>query len=254
MRTIRLLLDPHPDPPALDTAISRATLEGVARGSLPETLRLHRPGDVLAFGPRDRVAPGFADAVAAARAHGFSPVERLAGGRAAVFHGGTIALSWAMPANDLRGGIRERFEEVSALLAQAFTSLGVDARVGEVPGEYCPGEHSVNAGGRTKVAGVGQRIVAGAVHVGGVIVVEGSDRIRDVLVPVYRALEIPWRPETTGSLRGEVSGITWQAACEAIVSAFGGPFDLDGSPSTPAEVLTRARDLMSRHDLSPEKE
>ena len=245
MRRIRLFLDPHPDPPALDTAISRATLEGVALGSLPETLRLHRPADVLAFGPRDRVAPGFADATAVARAHGFAPVERLAGGRAAVFHGETIALSWAMPSADARLGIRERFEEVAGLLAEALASLGVDARVGEVPGEYCPGEHSVNAGGRTKVAGVGQRIVAGAVHVGGVIVVEGSDRIREVLIPVYRALGLSWRPETTGSLRGEVPGITWDAAREAVVAEFRRRFEVEEARATPAPVLARARVLVA---------
>ena len=39
--------------------------------------------------------------------------------------------------------------------------LGVDARVGEVPGEYCPGAFSVNARGRIKLAGVGQRLISG---------------------------------------------------------------------------------------------
>ena len=39
----------------------------------------------------------------------------------------------------------ERFEEVAGLIADALRALGVDARVGEVPGEYCPGAYSVNA-------------------------------------------------------------------------------------------------------------
>jgi len=36
-------------------------------------------------------------------------------------------------------------------MAAAFRRLGVDARVGEVSGEYCPGAHSVNARGATKL-------------------------------------------------------------------------------------------------------
>ena len=32
-------------------------------------------------------------------------------------------------------------------IASALRGLGVDAHVGAVPGEYCPGDHSVNARG-----------------------------------------------------------------------------------------------------------
>src|SRR5687768_7462543 len=114
---VRLVRDGFPDPGALDTAVSRATLEAVANGELGETLRIHRPGDVMAFGPRDRVMPGFPDAVRESLAAGFAPVERLAGGRAAAFHDGTIALSWARPHDAPREGIRVRFEEIAAIAA-----------------------------------------------------------------------------------------------------------------------------------------
>ena len=251
MRTLRLIRDDHPEPPALDTAIARATLEGVASGALPETLRVHRPAAVLAFGPRDRVAAGFPEALAAAGAHGFAAVERLAGGRAAVFHPGTVAFSWALPLGSPREGIRSRFEETAELVAGALGALGVDARIGEVPGEYCPGEHSVNAGGRTKLAGVGQRIVAGAAHVGGVVVVAGSDRVREVLVPVYRALGLDWRPETTGSVEDEVPGVTWAAVADALVARFAERFLVQELPATPARVVTRAGGLVAAHALDP---
>jgi hypothetical protein len=33
----------------------------------------------------------------------------------------------------------ERFERFASLIAAALGGLGVDARVGEVAGEYCPG-------------------------------------------------------------------------------------------------------------------
>jgi octanoyl-[GcvH]:protein N-octanoyltransferase len=249
-RTVRLVRSGYPDPPELDTAVSRATLQRVAEGSLPETLRVHRPGAIVAFGPRDRVGPGFAEAVAAARRHGFAAVERLAGGRAAVFHEGTIAFSWAIPDPAAREGIRPRFELLAEIVVEAIRSLGIDARVGEVPGEYCPGEHSVNARGRTKLMGVGQRVVAGAAHVGGVIVVSGTDRVREVLLPVYAALGLDWEPATVGSLEDEVPGLTWERAEEAVVDAFDRCFDLI-ERDLPGDVLGLARELRARHAVGP---
>jgi octanoyl-[GcvH]:protein N-octanoyltransferase len=245
-RTIRLLHDGFPDPPEMDTAVSHATLRRVAEGLEAETLRLHRPEAILAFGPRDRIAPGFARAIAAAREHGFASIERLAGGRAAVFHQGTIAFSWAIPDPSAREGIRRRFDEIAGIMAEALRSLGVDARIGEVPGEYCPGEHSVNARGRTKLVGVGQRIVKDAAHVGGVVVVSGSDRVHDVLVPVYDALGLGWNPATVGSLEDEVPELTWDDAETAIAKAFAERFDLEEG-SVSEETLARARDLAPRH-------
>jgi octanoyl-[GcvH]:protein N-octanoyltransferase len=248
-RTMRLVRDSFPQPPEMDTAVSHATLRRVAEGLEPETLRLHRPGAIVAFGPRDRVAPGFARAVAEASELGFASVERLAGGRAAVFHEGTVAFSWAIPDTSAREMIRERFEELAEIMVEAFRSLGIDARVGEVPGEYCPGEHSVNARGRTKLMGVGQRIVKDAAHVGGVIVVTGGERVREVLVPVYEALDLEWDPETVGSLSGEVPGLTWEEAEAAIEKAFAGRYDLE-SGTLSSGIVARARALASRHAVA----
>jgi octanoyl-[GcvH]:protein N-octanoyltransferase len=247
-RPLRLVRDSFSDPEEMDTAVSHASLRLVAEGRLPELLRVHRPGPVVAFGPRDRVAPGFADAVAAARTLGFGAVERLAGGRAAVFHQGTIAFSWAIPDTKAREGIRRRFDTVAEIVVGAFRDLGVDARIGELPGEYCPGEHSVNARGRTKLMGVGQRIVNGAAHVGGVIVVTGADRVRDALVLVYRALDLGWDPGTVGSLEDEVPGMTWERAATAVIDAFAQRFDLEEG-RLDGMVLALARDLAPRHAL-----
>jgi octanoyl-[GcvH]:protein N-octanoyltransferase len=228
--------------------VSRATLELVSGGDLPETLRLHRPGAMVAFGPRDLVEPGAPAAVAAATARGFAAVERLAGGRAAVFHEGTVALSWAIPDATPREGIRARFELLAEIVADSLRSLGVDARVGEVPGEYCPGEHSVNARGERKLMGVGQRVVVRAAHVGGVVVVSGADRVRDVLAPVYSALEMSWDPATVGSVEDEVPGTGWDQVAGSLVDRFAHRFDLEEG-RLPEAVLARARDLLPRHTL-----
>jgi octanoyl-[GcvH]:protein N-octanoyltransferase len=245
-RSIVLVRDSFPEPTEMDTAVSHATLRRVAAGRLPETLRLYRPGPIVAFGPRDRVAPGFADAVAAARALGFGAVERLAGGRAAVFHQGTLAFSWAIPDPRAREGIRSRFQAVAEIVVEGMRSLGVDARIGEVPGEYCPGEHSINARGRTKLMGVGQRIIDGAAHVGGVIVVTGATRVREVLLPVYEVLGLDWDPGTVGSLADEVAGLGWEDAAGAVEKAFGERFDLREA-RVDDETRSLARDLIPRH-------
>ena len=189
-------------------------------GELPETLRISRPERMIAFGKQDTLASGYAEAVEAARERGYEPVLRLAGGRAAVFHEGTIGLAHAVPEEHPRGRIRARFEATSALVAGALAGLGVDARVGEVPGEYCPGTYSVNARGAVKLAGIGQRLIAGAAHAGVVIVVSDAVRVRDVLTPVYAALGLDWDPSTTGEAAAEAPGVGWDQVRDALLAEY----------------------------------
>jgi octanoyl-[GcvH]:protein N-octanoyltransferase len=244
VNSLTLIRDSRPGP--LDVAISHSILTAVSEGRLGPTLRLHLPGAIVAFGRSDRLAPGYHAAVRTANAHGFAAVERLAGGHAAVFHEKTIAFSLALAEEDPKQGIRERFEMISSLMADAFTSLGVDARVGQVPGEYCPGDWSVNVGGKTKVMGVGQRLVKKAAHIGGVVVVDDGYRIRDVLIPVYRALGLDWDPRTAGSLADRSPGITTHLAMQSIESQFAQRFALtEGSLS--GDVLQQADDLVEHH-------
>lgn len=194
------LIDQTFETSAMGTGVSAAIMRRVARGDLPPTARVHRTGRSLAFGRIDRLAPGYPRALEISREHGYEPVERMAGGRAAVFHEGTVAFSKATKEAALRGGLHGRFDEMSEIVAAALRRLGIDARVGEIPGEYCPGEWSVNWAGRAKLAGVGQRVISGGAHVGGVLVFRGADKIREVLVPVYEALGLDWDPETAGSI------------------------------------------------------
>jgi octanoyl-[GcvH]:protein N-octanoyltransferase len=230
-------------------AVSRALLQRVAAGVLPETLRLARPGPMVAFAKQDAVAPGYADAVRAARADGFEAVLRLAGGRAAVFHEGTIALAHAVPDSAPRAGIHSRFTRTAELIARALGRLGVDSRVGEVPGEYCPGGYSVNARGAVKLAGIGQRLIAGASHMGGVIVVGAADRVREVLVPVYDALDLSWNPDTAGAVEDELDGVgpsAWTAVREALLAEYGQGYDIVEAELDPA-TIELARRLAPEH-------
>jgi octanoyl-[GcvH]:protein N-octanoyltransferase len=240
-RTIHLLREGFPARPALDGAISRALLEAAASGAASETFRLFVPGRVLAFGTRDTAHPAYPAAAAAARQEGFAPLERLAGGRAAVFHEHTLAFAWAAPDPEPRRSIRARFEELATVVVAALAGLGVDARVGEVPGEYCPGEHSVNAGGRRKLMGVGQRLVTGAAHVGGVVVVDRADLVNRVLLPVYRCLGYEWDPAATGGVAAEVPA-TVDTVAEALVAALAARHQVVAA-SLPPAVLDRAAAL-----------
>jgi len=237
-RVIHLLRQGFPERPDFDGAVSRALLEAAAAGEAPESFRLFVPGRVLAFGVRDTARPAYPAAVAAARREGFSPVERLAGGRAAVFHEHTLAFAWAIPDPEPRRSIRVRFEELAGVVAEALAGLGVDARIGEVPGEYCPGEHSVSAGGRRKLMGVGQRLVAGAAHVGGVVVVDRADLVNRVLLPVYLCLGYQWDPAATGSVAAEVPA-TVDTVADALVAALAARHDVVAA-SLPPAVLDRA--------------
>jgi lipoate-protein ligase A len=235
-----------PGRPALDSAFSRALLERVAAGEAPETFRLYRPDDVLAFSSLDATCAGFDAAVAAARDAGFAPALRLAGGRAAVFHRDTLAFAWTLPAPAARDGIAARFAELADLVAAALRRLGVDARVGEVPGEYCPGEYSVNARGESKLMGVGQRVIRGAAHVGGVVVVDRSDRVREALEPVYAAMQLDWRPDTAGSVTDEIGATSLDAVAAELDAELEARFDVVPGGVPVEETLARAAELESR--------
>jgi octanoyl-[GcvH]:protein N-octanoyltransferase len=245
-RPLSVVLSGFDDSNGLDTGVTHALLDQVSAGELPETFRLHVPSRVVAFGKHDRLTPGFDRAVEIVRSYGFAPVVRLPGGRAAVFHEKTLAVSWTIPTPDPVRGIRDRFAAAAAVLTGALTRLGVPSAVGEIPGEYCPGEFSVHHAGRIKLAGLGQRLGRGAAHVGGVLVVGRSNAVRDVLIPTYAALGIDWDPSTAGSVEDVVPGITMSAAIDSIIETLS---DVAAVRETSIDDLTlaRARQLAPMH-------
>jgi lipoate-protein ligase A len=173
---------------------------------------------------------------------------RLAGGRAAVFTRQTLGFAWCIPDADPRAAIGARFEEIATAVAEALRGLGVDARVGAVPGEYCPGDYSVNARGQTKLMGVGQRIVKGAAHVGGVIVLGASERIRDVLVPVYERMRFAWDPASVGSIEDEIGSVPRDAVIEALLAELAKRHDVERAQMANG-LLTAAENSEYEHRL-----
>ena len=248
-RVIRLATNSFARRPTLDTAVSRALLQQVSDGTEPETLRLYRPSALVAFGPQDTRSPGYRQAVDTARDGGFEAVQRLVGGRAAVYHEETIAFAWAVPNPTPNSHIKARFQQIADIMVSAFNRLGIDARAGEVPGEYCPGQFSVNARGEKKIMGVGQRLVTSAAHIGGVVVVGGSTRIRDILLLVYDALDMAWDPESVGSLDDELAGVSYEDAQRAVVDEFASRYELV-SASVSMETLALAEAVEPQYIIS----
>lgn len=216
--------DPGRDP-VLDVALGAALLQQVGAGG-PELLRIYRPRPTLAFSGRDCASAGIGAAAEAAVAAGFAPVRRGPGGRAAAYHPGTVCLDHIGPIRTGPGRgpgvdqIRPRFTLFADLLIRALRSLGVDAQLGPVPGEYCAGDFSINDGQGHKLVGTAQRLVRGAWLFGTVIVVEDADAVRSVLEAVYRALGLDWRPASVGAVRDVAPEAGPAVVVAAVVDAY----------------------------------
>jgi octanoyl-[GcvH]:protein N-octanoyltransferase len=243
---VRLLRDSFPEPPALDISVSHALLMRVARGELEPTVRLYRPAPTLAFGRLDALRPGFAEAGEAARDAGFQPIVRLAGGHAAAYHEQALIYEEIVAQRDVTAGLHDRFRDAADLLAGAIAGLGVETRVGEIPGEYCPGAYTVSAAGRLKLVGSAQRAMRGGALLSAFILVGGGERLRAALFDVYRALDIAWQPATAGALEDVAPGVTLAAVEAAVLAARGEDRELSPATVDPP-TLALARTLEERH-------
>ncbi|NKX50818.1 lipoate--protein ligase family protein, partial [Arthrobacter deserti] len=133
------------------------------------------------------------------------PLVRKAGGRAAAYHEGCLILDHVEPHADAIMGAKSRFSLFGELLAGALQDAGLIAGVGEIPGEYCPGEFSVHGihpadpDRKVKLVGTAQRVVSGAWLFSPVIVVQDAAPLRQVLTESYAALGLDWDPATAGA-------------------------------------------------------
>ncbi|HEX3688135.1 MAG TPA: hypothetical protein VHV28_00475 [Solirubrobacteraceae bacterium] len=236
--------------PVLDLALATALLQQVAAGRRGPVIRVYRPAPTLAFGRRDSFLPGFERAAAAAMSAGFAPAIRSAGGRAAAYHGECLVIDEIVPAPDAMADVDARFADEAESQAQALRGLGIDARVGEVPGEYCPGRFSVNAGGQTKLIGAAQRIISGAWLLSTVVVVGASTPIRAVLTDVYAALGLEWDPASVGSIADELRGATVEQVQAALLAPLAARYGLSPAHVTDTD-REAARALLDRHRPVP---
>ena len=160
---IDLVRTAFPDRPAFDTAVSRAILERVARGELPETFRLARPGAMVAFGKQDVTSPGYPTrrpprAPAASRRSSGWPAVAPPSSTSS-----TIAFAWAGRAQDTWSGTHDRFRDdrgdrrAARCGGSASTRASARSRASTAPATTA----STRAA-QTKLAGIGQRLIKGA--------------------------------------------------------------------------------------------
>jgi octanoyl-[GcvH]:protein N-octanoyltransferase len=243
---LALLRGVVPGGAAAQLAVSHALLDRVAAGWVPLAARLYMPEPTVAFGRVDAFRPGFSAAVEAARAHGFEPVLRAPGGRAAAWHERSVVLELVAAEPDPRSRISDRFAATADLVVGALRALGVPAVAGELPGEYCPGRYSVLAG-EVKLGGIAQRVVAGASLTGIALVAEEGARIRSVLEDVSRALEYAFDPATAGAVEDVTSGVTVADVEAALLAALGARFvlaDVEPDEALLAAASARAAELV----------
>ena len=210
------------------TPVALSRLAALVADGGPGRLEWHRPGPSAAFGRRDTLAPGFAAAVETARADGFEPFIRPVGGRLAAYHDGALVLDLLLRCDDPRTATTARFRVLAEVLTRGLRRLGVDARTGGVPGEYCPGQWSVNARGTTKLVGTGQRLVRDAVLLTAVVIVADPDPLGEVMGRAYADLGLSMDPRTVGSVSDEVPGVTLSEVEDALGEALAQILPLDG--------------------------
>jgi octanoyl-[GcvH]:protein N-octanoyltransferase len=242
---MELLRARHPRDPLLDAAITHALLKQVASGEKPPTARIFRPGPTMAFGRLDALDDArYTTARAASRAHGYEPILRLGGGHAAGYDEGSVLVEIIRPNETIADGIPERFASMTALLMESLTTLGITARTGELPGEYCAGDWSVNAAG-VKLAGTAQRSIRGASLVTAMLIIENGPKLQSALIDIYEALSIDWRPATAASANAIIRSLTTADAERILISTLANHENLtattlDDSTVTLAEQLRPA--------------
>lgn len=229
-----------------ELAVAHALLRRASAGALRAAVHLYRPAaPAVVFGRRDTRLPGYAAAVRAAEDAGFDTAVRAVGGRVVAYTGNALVLDVVRREPQAVGAMDQRFQSYGELMAAALRDLGIEAGVGPVPGEYCPGAHSVNARGTVKLVGTAQRIVKDAWLFSSLVVVDDRERLQEVLTEVHGHLDLPFDAASVGTVRAEAPDATLADAHTAIARAWG----VEGA--APAELDAETRELAER--LEPDQ-
>ena len=214
-------------PPDGELARSVGLMREVASGGIETdgVIRFYAPRPTLALTRVESRLPGYAEACEVGAGRGYHPVLRPTGGRAVAYDESCLVIDIIRrergPADQ-----REYFERCGAALVVAMRRLGVDARLGGVPGEYCPGAYSINARGITKLMGTAQRAVRGARLLSAMLPLADVGTLVALLTQVNGLLTLPWDAATFGSLDQETRGVPCTAVEGAIAMAVVHQFEL----------------------------
>jgi octanoyl-[GcvH]:protein N-octanoyltransferase len=179
-------------------------------------LRFRRPRPTAAFSPQDTTHSDYERVKDQARANGFEPIERGTGGRLTMFDEHALAITLIAPHTEPQLQTMKRFEVFAGVIAGAIKALDIDARIGELPNEYCPGKYSINAAGRLKLVGIAQRMNRRCFQMGAIIAVERSDKACAAITDAYAVMGLPFDPATYGAITELVPSITYGHVCEVL--------------------------------------
>ncbi len=140
------------------------------------------------------------------------------GGHLAIYDEGALILHLCAAHSEPRTHIRARFALFGRAMAEALRTVGADARLGPVAGEYCDGEFSVNNAGRAKLGGRGQRITRAGYLLSAVVMIHDAGPARAALTDAYAKLGLVFRPETVGCVADSVPGISTHDVREQLVA------------------------------------
>ena len=182
-------------------------------------LRLRRPRPTAAFSPQDTTHPDYEHIKRQARANGFEPIERGTGGRLTMFDEHALAITIISPHADPHQHTIKRYDVFAGAIADALVTLGIDARIGELPNEYCPGRFSINAEGRIKLVGIAQRMNRRCIQMGAIIAVERSDEACAAIVEAYNAMGLSFDSATYGAINDLRPDVTYHDVRDALFAS-----------------------------------
>lgn len=190
-------------------------------------LRLRRPRPTAAFSPQDTTHSDYEQTKARAKARGFEPIERGTGGRLTLFDENALGITIIAPHEVPHQHMMLRYEILSGAIASGLKQLGINARVGELANEYCPGKYSVNADGRIKLVGVAQRMNRRCLQMGAIVSVHRSEEACAGIAEAYRGMGLKFDPQTYGAISdfnpfltyGEVRNALLQSVSAALKQA-----------------------------------
>lgn len=206
--------------------------EGAERRAGPY-LRLYQPAPTVAFTGMDRLSDGYPAAREAARQHGFTPVLRAPGGRAVAYHEQSLCLEITAGGGRPQAAITARFAALADVFVTVLSGFGLDARIGAVPDEYCPGAYSVNVAGVHKLMGAAQRITRDGWMLGASLVVRNPEPVRAVLRDVYQALNVPFDPASVGDVSTFAPHVRTSDVAAALLRELGRSIALEPCPWPP---------------------
>ncbi len=163
-------------------------------------LRFRRPRPTAAFSPQDTTHPDYEVVKERARVRGFEPIERGTGGRLTIFDEHSLGITIVTPHPDPYPFMISRYQIFAGAITGALLQLGIDARIGELTNEYCPGKFSINAEGRVKLVGIAQRMTKHCIQMGAIIAVKHSEKACAAIAEAYDAMALPFDPNTYGAI------------------------------------------------------